>query len=147
MIVVLLVAAIAVSAAIYVRGGFSLGYDETLGGCGTVNLPAITNKVTQNGEVLFKANCTSCHAMDKKLVGPALMGMQDRLPYKNFIEDLLLRPKQTLRRNKYAMELSKEYGDEGHIDFHDVLSPADVEAIIEYSKFYTQSVPQVVAKL
>ncbi|MCP4521265.1 MAG: c-type cytochrome [Cytophagales bacterium] len=30
------------------------------------------------GEALFKANCKACHAMDKKLVGPALAGVTER---------------------------------------------------------------------
>ncbi|HCR75284.1 MAG TPA: quinol:cytochrome C oxidoreductase, partial [Chryseobacterium sp.] len=33
----------------------------------------------KNGEKLFKANCTACHALDKKLVGPALGGVVERL--------------------------------------------------------------------
>ena len=32
----------------------------------------------QDGEALFKANCASCHKLNKKLVGPALAGVQDR---------------------------------------------------------------------
>src|SRR4051812_45727136 len=31
-----------------------------------------------NGEALYKANCTSCHAMDKVLTGPALEGAVKR---------------------------------------------------------------------
>lgn len=30
------------------------------------------------GESLFKSNCASCHALDKKLVGPALSGVTER---------------------------------------------------------------------
>ena len=30
------------------------------------------------GKKLFKANCASCHKLDKKLVGPALAGVTDR---------------------------------------------------------------------
>ncbi len=32
----------------------------------------------KQGMELFKANCTSCHAVDKKVVGPALAGVWDR---------------------------------------------------------------------
>src|ERR1044072_8415637 len=32
----------------------------------------------QDGEALFKANCTSCHAVKDKVVGPALAGIQNR---------------------------------------------------------------------
>ena len=30
------------------------------------------------GMALFKANCASCHAIDKKVIGPALTGVWDR---------------------------------------------------------------------
>ncbi len=33
----------------------------------------------KNGETLFKANCTACHALDKNLIGPALGGVVERL--------------------------------------------------------------------
>ena len=32
----------------------------------------------KEGMALFKANCTACHAIDKKVVGPALTGVWDR---------------------------------------------------------------------
>ena len=32
----------------------------------------------QDGEALFKANCTSCHAVKDKVVGPALQGVEGR---------------------------------------------------------------------
>ena len=32
----------------------------------------------ENGEQLYKVNCTSCHAIDKKLIGPALAGVNDK---------------------------------------------------------------------
>ena len=33
----------------------------------------------KNGEKLFKANCTACHALDKQVVGPALGGIVEKL--------------------------------------------------------------------
>ena len=32
----------------------------------------------QDGEKLFKGNCASCHKIDKRLIGPALAGVEDR---------------------------------------------------------------------
>ncbi|NGM90665.1 cytochrome c [Parapusillimonas sp. SGNA-6] len=32
----------------------------------------------KEGAALFKANCTACHKIDKKLTGPALAGMSER---------------------------------------------------------------------
>lgn len=33
----------------------------------------------KNGEKLFKAQCTACHALDKQTIGPALGGVVERL--------------------------------------------------------------------
>jgi cytochrome c2 len=32
------------------------------------------------GETLFNANCKACHAVKRKLVGPALAGVESRAP-------------------------------------------------------------------
>ena len=32
----------------------------------------------EEGEKLYNANCTSCHMIDKKLIGPALRGVSDK---------------------------------------------------------------------
>lgn len=34
----------------------------------------------EKGQKLFKGNCAACHALDKKVVGPALSGMSERAP-------------------------------------------------------------------
>jgi cytochrome c551/c552 len=36
----------------------------------------------QEGKALFNQKCASCHAIDKKLIGPALAGVEDRWPDK-----------------------------------------------------------------
>ena len=44
---------------------------------------AIGNQLNaQDGKALFSANCASCHAVNKKLTGPALAGVEDRWPDK-----------------------------------------------------------------
>ena len=40
-----------------------------------VNGQEATDARIGEGSVLFKANCTSCHALNKKVVGPALSGV------------------------------------------------------------------------
>src|SRR6187455_326514 len=37
----------------------------------------------QDGKVLFSQKCASCHAVDKKLIGPALAGALERWPEKD----------------------------------------------------------------
>jgi mono/diheme cytochrome c family protein len=37
----------------------------------------------QNGRIIFGANCSTCHALDKQLTGPALRGVEQRGPWTN----------------------------------------------------------------
>ena len=32
----------------------------------------------KDGEKLYNANCTACHQIDKKLIGPALRGVNEK---------------------------------------------------------------------
>jgi hypothetical protein len=48
------------------------------GFCGTSNPPSYVNDSIIDGKLLFNANCASCHKMDRKLTGPALLGARDR---------------------------------------------------------------------
>ena len=43
----------------------------------SINLSAQEGDVA-NGEKLFKSTCAACHKLDKKLVGPALLGVTER---------------------------------------------------------------------
>ncbi len=79
--------------------------------------------------------------MEKDLTGPALMGMQDRAPYKNFIEDLLLHPKETLKKSQYAQRLVEKYPYGPHMSFLNILTKDDLRAIVSY---YTFLYPAVV---
>src|SRR5690606_15576224 len=35
-------------------------------------------QVIQDGKSIFNANCSACHRLDQKLIGPALRGVTDR---------------------------------------------------------------------
>ena len=132
-VIVMLVAAVVVSAAIYLRGGFAVAKREDIGYCGTVD-PSPTpiyNPVALNGENLFKANCTSCHMMDKILTGPALRGIRDRMPDKLF-EEFLLYPKKAVSTSIYLKNLCAQYDNMPHISFLGTLSKKDIDAIIMY---------------
>lgn len=41
---------------------------------------SVSAQDTEKGQKLFKGNCASCHALDKRLTGPALAGVADRVP-------------------------------------------------------------------
>jgi mono/diheme cytochrome c family protein len=43
----------------------------------------------QAGQAVFNANCKTCHAVNKKVIGPALAGIQDRAPSIQWIVDFV----------------------------------------------------------
>ncbi len=90
-----------------------------------------------NGAALFKANCTSCHKMEQKLTGPALMGAVDRWngDTKKLHEWIYNNQKFLATGDKYANDLYKQYGSAMTV-FEGVLKPSDVDDIIAYIKGY-----------
>ena len=140
LVVVLLIAAIAVSVVIYLNGGFSIA-EYQAGYCGTIDGPTEhLNDTAKQGKLLFQANCASCHAMNKDLTGPALAGVMERLPSKQLMQDILWYPDKTFKKNKYARAVYTKY-KLGHTDFREVLTTEDIEALIAYFKVYKSGYP------
>ena len=92
----------------------------------------------KNGEKLFKANCTACHALDKQLVGPALGGVVDRLKKEqNLDTDWLhkwIKDNEALRKSgdKYANEVFEKFNKTVMTPFPN-LSDQDINDILEYT--------------
>ncbi|HEY0654763.1 MAG TPA: c-type cytochrome [Chryseosolibacter sp.] len=62
------------------------------------------------GEALFKANCKACHAVDRKLVGPALGGVYDRAPSIDWIKKFVKNSSAVIASgDEYAVNLYNEY--------------------------------------
>lgn len=91
-----------------------------------------------NGEKLFKANCTACHALDKQLVGPALGGVVARLQTEqNLDTDWLhkwIKDNKSLRASgdKYANEVFEKFNKTEMLQFPN-LSDKDIDDILEYT--------------
>jgi mono/diheme cytochrome c family protein len=86
----------------------------------------------QDGKQLFNQKCASCHAVDKKLVGPALKGVEDRWPEKaelyNWIRNSAAVVKSGYPR---AVEVYNEYNKLQMTAFPE-LKDADIDAILAY---------------
>jgi mono/diheme cytochrome c family protein len=86
------------------------------------------------GKKLFEANnCGSCHAMDKKVVGPALRGVTERRSEEWLIK--WIRNNEALRKSgdKDANALYAEYGGAA-MNIFASLKDADIVNILEYIK-------------
>lgn len=92
----------------------------------------------KNGEKLFKANCTACHALDKQVIGPALGGVVDRLKTEQSLDTEWLhkwiKDNKALRASgdKYANEVFEKFNKTEMLAFPN-LTDKDIDDILEYS--------------
>ena len=88
----------------------------------------------QDGKALFSQNCASCHAINKKLTGPALAGVEDRWPEKKNLYAWIKNSAAFLKTgDPYATKLYEEYNKTAMNNFSG-LSDADIDAILAYIK-------------
>jgi len=102
-----------------------------------------------NGKDLFKANCRSCHAMDKHMVGPALDGAFDRIRQAKgtdeaattgWMKSWIKNSAQLIADgDDYAMQV---FADNNKVQMTAFVSLADQEldALIDYVRFWNDPV-------
>ncbi len=89
--------------------------------------------IAQDGEKLFKANCASCHKLNKKLIGPALSGVAERWEDKEALYAWIKNSQDYLKKNpddSYAQELFVEYNKS--VMTAQAVSDAEIDAILAY---------------
>lgn len=92
----------------------------------------------KKGQELFKANCTACHALDKKVVGPALGGVVEKVKKDGQDVDWLhkwITNNEKLRASgdAYANKIYEENGKVAMQVFEGKLSDQDIDDILEYT--------------
>ena len=88
----------------------------------------------QDGKALFSQNCASCHAVNKKLTGPALAGVEDRWPDKKNLYAWIKNNAAFLKTgDAYANKLYNEYNKTA-MNLFPGLSDKDIDAILGYIK-------------
>lgn len=91
----------------------------------------------QDGKALFMKNCASCHALDKTLTGPALMGVEER--WKGNRKNLTAWIKNTgsymkTTNDPYAIALFNEYNKSAMNVFDGVIDDKEIGSILDYIK-------------
>lgn len=90
-------------------------------------------EVIAQGKELFEGNCAQCHAVHKKLVGPALEGSEARWGSRAAIINFIKYPEKTINSgNDYAKKLYEEY--QQYMPNHDFFSDDQVASILDYIK-------------
>ncbi|SIQ14169.1 Cytochrome c2 [Chryseobacterium sp. RU37D] len=92
----------------------------------------------KNGEKLFKANCTACHALDKQVVGPPLKGVVERVKTEGGKDTAWLH--KWIKNNKEVRESGDKYANEIFAKFNKTemqlfpnLSDKDIDDILAYT--------------
>jgi mono/diheme cytochrome c family protein len=84
------------------------------------------------GEALFKANCRSCHAVDRKLIGPALAGVESRVPSMTWLHDWVRNSAKVIASgDEYANKIYNEY-NKSQMTAFTALKDEDINNIIGY---------------
>ncbi|MCX7605962.1 MAG: c-type cytochrome [Bacteroidia bacterium] len=97
----------------------------------------------QDGKALFQANCASCHAVNRRVVGPALKGAHERwgndeAEMVKFIQNSQAYINGNFKNTAYAKKLYEEYNKAVMTAFTG-LSEAEIRAILGYIKAETEA--------
>jgi cytochrome c2 len=100
----------------------------------TTEIPRSSRSSTRfpEGKTLFSTNCTSCHAVNKIILGPALAGVTDRVPDRKLLHEWIKDNEKVLKsKNPYFTQLYKDYNKTSMNKFPN-LTDEDIDAILNY---------------
>ena len=104
-----------------------------------VVLLSINNQsLAADGAALFKANCASCHKVDKDFTGPALKGWKERVPGDGWIYKWMANPGAQI--DPYATALKAKWKPTIMTNFPQ-LTKEDIDGILKYVDDYTAPPP------
>ena len=93
------------------------------------------------GEKLFIANCKTCHAVDKKVIGPALKGFETRVPSTAWVYDWVRNSAKVIASgDEYANKIYTEYNKSQMTAFTS-LKDQDIDNILAYVIAWTPPAP------
>lgn len=86
------------------------------------------------GKALFLSNCSSCHAVNKVVTGPALAGVEDRWPDKKMLHNWIRNNKQVLNAGyPYAVNLFNSF-NKISMNIFSSFTDKDIDDILAYIK-------------
>ncbi len=95
-------------------------------------LVSFSNDVlAQNGEALFKANCASCHKVDKDYTGPMLQGAREREPNPEWVYKWVYNTTTMVETDPYAKALKAKFGSV--MSPQNQLKKEEIKAILDYA--------------
>lgn len=94
----------------------------------SLTLEPINPSLAKEGDQLFQKNCTACHRIDKRRVGPPLSEVTARRS-PEWIMNMMLNPNEMLEKDPIAKELLGEYATQMA---NMSLTEPQARAILEY---------------
>ena len=96
----------------------------------------------EEGEKLYKANCVSCHQIDKKLIGPALRGVNDKYSQEWLLKWIKNSAELIASGDPDAIAIYEEY-NKSPMSAFTYLSDEEVLSILEYIEVAPEKVAPV----
>lgn len=91
--------------------------------------PAIDQQMVEAGAALFKTNCSACHKIDKRFIGPSPKGiMKRRSP--EWIMNMILDPQLMVEQDRCAKDLLIEFN--GAAMANQNITEEEARSILEY---------------
>lgn len=103
--------------------------NKGVGSIKSVNLGDVDNALAEKGQDLFKTNCTACHKVDKKFIGPALTGITERRS-PEWIMNMILDPELMVKEDPIAKQLLIDHN--GSPMANQGLVEDEARALLEY---------------
>jgi len=97
-----------------------------------ISLISFNVSFAQDGEALYKANCTSCHAIKERVIGPALKGVSQRRSEEWLIKWIKNSSAVIKSGDEYGVKLYNEYNKVAMTSFN--LKDEEIKAILAYVK-------------
>lgn len=95
----------------------------------------IDEALAAKGEKIFKLKCTACHAMDKRVVGPPLGGVTQRVR-PEWIMNMILNPQEMIQEDSLAKALLAQY----YVPMtNQNVTQEDARALLEFFRKYDQN--------
>ncbi len=91
--------------------------------------PEINVEMAAQGEAIFKTNCTACHKLDKRFIGPSPKGILERRS-PEWIMNMILDPQLMTEQDRCAKDLLVEFN--GAAMANQNLTVEQTRAILEY---------------
>jgi mono/diheme cytochrome c family protein len=73
----------------------------------SIELGEIDPAMAEEGKEIYEANCTACHKVDKKFVGPMIKGVTERRS-PEWIMNMILNPEEMIQKDPLAKQVMVE---------------------------------------